>query len=201
VIYKNRVTTLKITIYNFGGSNLRFSSISIIIDGDLSYSVVGINYVELNWLEPLDNTEILIEINIPEIKNLDITFAITAQNILTGENITHSQNASFLVFDPPLIDYFLEFFMFIMIIIFAVIWILAITYALKVRKRIEEPIEEVERKPRKGKYVMVSELKKPALPKKVPKKKEAVKPTKTTDLDSLLEERGLDEKEKKKSPE
>jgi hypothetical protein len=131
---------------------------------------------------------------------LKITFGITAQNIVTGENITLSENASFKVFDPPLVDYFLDFFMFIMIIIFAVIWILAITYALKVRKRIEEPIEDVERKPRKGKYVMVSDLKKPAQPKKAPKKKEAVAPKKTTDLDSLLEERGLGEKEKKKSP-
>jgi hypothetical protein len=47
---------------------------------------------------------------------------------------------------------------------------------------------------------MVSDLKKPAQPKKAPKKKEAVAPKKTTDLDSLLEERGLGEKEKKKSP-
>lgn len=56
----------------------------------------------------------------------------------------------------------------------------------------------------KGKYVMVSDLKKPAppkkAPKKAPKKKETVAPKQTTDLDSLLEERGLDEKEKKKSP-
>jgi hypothetical protein len=199
-IYKSRATTLRMTILNFGGSNLRFSNISIIIEGGLSYSVVGINYIELNLLKPHESTDILIEINIPEINNLEITFIISAQNIITGENITLSENASFIVFDAPLIDYFLEFFMFIMIIIFAVIWILAITYALKVRKRIDEPIEDVERKPRKGKYVMVSDLKKPAPPKKAPKKKETVAPKQTTDLDSLLEERGLDEKEKKKSP-
>ena len=200
-IYKSRATTLKITIYNFGNSNLRFFNISITIEGDLSYSVVGINYIELNWLKPEERTEILVEINIPEINNLEITFAITAQNIITSEYITLSENSSFKIFDSPLLDYFFDFFMLIMIIVFAVVWILAITYALKVRKKIEEPIEEVERKPRKGKYVMVSDLKKPAQPpKKAPKKKEAVTPKKTTDLDSLLEERGLGEKEKKKSP-
>jgi len=64
-------------------------------------------------------------------------------------------------------------------------------------KRIEEPVEKVERRPRKGKYVMVSELKKPAPPKKAPKKKEEAKPEKKTDLDSLLEERGLSDKKKK----
>jgi hypothetical protein len=200
MIYMSRSTTITVSIYNFGESNLRFFNISVIITGDLSYSIVGINYLELNWLRPEEFTEIIIKIQIPEINSLEITFGITAQNIITSENITLSENASFLVFDPPLTDYFLEFFLPIMIIIFAVVWILAITYARKVMKRIEEPIEEGERKPKRGRYVMVSELKKPTQPKKAPKKKEAISTEKKTDLDSLLEERGLGEKEKKKSP-
>jgi hypothetical protein len=58
------------------------------------------------------------------------------------------------------------------------------------------------RRPRKGKYIMVSDLKKPTPEKKIPKKKaeqKEVKKKKTTDLDSLLEERGLAEKAKKKN--
>ncbi|MFX1377254.1 MAG: hypothetical protein ACFFA0_15735 [Promethearchaeota archaeon] len=203
-IYQSKSTTLKITIINFGDSNLRFFNISIDLEGDLPSSIVGINYVELNWLEPDESTEIIIEIEVPQIEILEITFSITAQNILTGENITGSEHASFKVFDPSVLDYFLELFMYIIFAIFALIWIIAIVYALKVRKRIAEPIEEVERRPRKGRYVLVPDLKKPEPPKaavkKAPKKKDEVTSEKTTDLDALLEERGLTEKQKKKKP-
>ncbi|MBA7536610.1 hypothetical protein ES705_28874 [subsurface metagenome] len=200
-IYKSKLTTLKITINNFGDSNLRFFNISVNIEGALPYSIVEINNIKLNRLAPDESTEIIIEIEIPQIDRFEINFSITAHNILTGENITVSEHFSFKVFDTPLSDYFFELFIFIMIALFALVWILAIIYALKVRKRIEEPVEEIERRPRKGKYVMVSELKKPEppkkAPKKAPKKKEEAKPEKKTDLDSLLEERGLSEKKKK----
>ncbi|MFX0081271.1 MAG: hypothetical protein ACFE94_05915 [Candidatus Hodarchaeota archaeon] len=197
MIYKSKFTTLKITINNFGESNLRFFNYSVDIEGDLPFSIVEINNLELNRLQPGESTEIIIKIEIPQINRLELTFAITAQNILTGENITVSEYSSFKVFDTPLLDYFIELFMFIMISIFAMIWILAVFYGFRVRKRIEEPVETIERKPRKGKYVMVSDLKKPAPHKKAPKKKEEVKPEKRTDLDSLLEERGLSDKKKK----
>ncbi|MBA7677498.1 hypothetical protein ES703_85756 [subsurface metagenome] len=180
---------------------MRFFNISVNIEGDLPHSIVEINNIKLNWLSPDESTEIVIEIKIPQIDRFEINFSITAQNILTGENITVSEHFSFKVFDTPLSDYFFELFIFIMIAFFALVWILAIIFALKVRKRIEEPVEEIERRPRKGKYVMVSELKKPEPPKKppkkAPKKKEEAKPEKKTDLDSLLEERGLSEKKKK----
>ena len=63
-------------------------------------------------------------------------------------------------------------------------------------------IEEVKKKPRreKGRYVPVSELKKPTPIKKIPKKKEEPKKVvekEKVDLDSLLEERGLADKKKK----
>ena len=197
-IYKSKLTTLTITIKNFGDSNLRFFNISVNIEGALPHSIVEINNIKLNKLSPDEITEITIEIEIPQIDRLEINFSITAQNILTGEDITVSEHSSFKVFDTPLSDSFFKLFMFIMIALFALVWILAIIYSLKVRKRIEEPVvEEIERRPRKGKYVMVSELKKPEPPKKAPKKKEEAKPEKKTDLDSLLEERGLSEKKKK----
>ena len=196
-IYKNKGATLRITINNFGDSNLRFFNMTVNIEGDLEYSIVEINNIKLDKLEPDETMEIVIEIKIPQIDTLNITFTITAQNILTGENITISEQSAFHVFDTPLSDYFIELIMFIMIAIFAIMWILAITFAFRVRKRIEEPVEKVERRPRRGRYVMVSDLKKPEPPKKVPKKVEEVKPEKTTDLDSLLEERGLTDKKKK----
>lgn len=201
LIYRNRVTTLTFTLSNTGNSNLRLFNITVDIKNNLQYTIVEVNYVELNWLSVDDKTDIIIEITIPEISQLQINFTITAQNVITGENITFSKESSFNVFEPPIVDYFVEFFMFIMIAIFVLVWLIAIIYARKVRKRIEEPVEVPMRRPRKGKYIMVSDLKKPTPEKKVPKKKieqKEVKPKKTTDLDSLLEERGLAEKQKKK---
>ncbi len=202
-IYRNRLTTLTYTLGNIGDSNLRLFNITLDFENNLQYTIVEVNYVELNWLSSGDNTYIVIEITITEINQLQVNFTITAQNVITDEIITFSKESSFSVFDPPIVDYFIEFFMFIMIAIFVIIWIVAIIYARKVRKRIEEPLEEPVRRPRKGKYIMVSDLKKPTPEKKIPKKKveqKDVKPRKTTDLDSLLEERGLAEKQKKKKP-
>ncbi|MHA1933300.1 MAG: hypothetical protein ACW96X_12205, partial [Promethearchaeota archaeon] len=202
-IYRGRLTTLTYSLSNIGDSNLRIFNLTVDIENNLQYSIVEINYIDLNWLSSGGNTDIVIEIAITEISQLHLNFTITAQNVITGENITFSKESSFSIFDPPIVDYFIELFMFIMIAIFVIIWSIAIIYARKVRKRIEEPVEEPLRRPRKGKYIMVSDLKKPTPEKKTPKKKIAQKEdttTKTTDLDSLLEERGLAEKQKKKKP-
>ncbi|HEC40689.1 MAG TPA: hypothetical protein ENI29_20775 [bacterium] len=64
-------------------------------------------------------------------------------------------------------------------------------------ERIEEPIEEPKKKPKRGKYVSVSELKKETPGKSVTDLKKEDKPKKTADLDSLLEQKGLVDKEKK----
>jgi hypothetical protein len=203
LIYRNRLTTLTYTLGNIGDSNLRLFNITVDFENNLQYTIVEVNYVELNWLSSGDNTDIVIEITITEISQLQVNFTITAQNVITGEIITFSKESSFSVFDPPIMDYFIEFFMFVMIAIFVIVWIVAVIYARKVRRRIEEPVEAPVRRPRKGKYIMVSDLKKPTPEKKIPKKKveqKDVKPKKTTDLDSLLEERGLAEKQKKKKP-
>ncbi|MHA2268454.1 MAG: hypothetical protein ACXAB8_11715 [Promethearchaeota archaeon] len=200
-IYKNRLTTLTYILSNNGDSNLKLSDITIDIEEDLVYSIVEVNYIELNWLSSGDKSDIELEIFVTGISQLRINFTITAQNVITGENITFSVESSFSVFDPPITDYFIEMFMFLMIAIFVIVWALAIIYVRKVRKRIEEPVEVPMRRPRKGKYIMVSDLKKPTPEKKVSKKKveqKDVQPKKTTDLDSLLEERGLADKQKKK---
>ena len=203
LIYRNRLTVIIITLSNIGDSNLRLFNISMDIENNLYYKIVEVNYIELNLLSVGDNIDISFEITITSIDQLQIEFAITAQNDITGENTTFSKESSFNVYDPPIVDNIIELFMFIMIAIFIIIWGLAIIYARKVRKRIEEPVEVSARKPRKGKYIMVSDLKKPTTEKKITKKKpeqKIVEPKKTTDLDSLLEERGLAERDKKKKP-
>lgn len=202
-IYRNRLTTITYSLSNIGDSNVRLFDITVDIENNLEYSIVEVNYVELNWLSSGDKSDIEIEIFMTEVSHLRINFTITAQNVITGENFTFSEESSFSVFDPPILDFFIEMFMFLMIAIFIIVWALAIIYARKVRKRIEEPVEVPLRRPRKGKYIMVSDLKKPTPEKKIPKKKieqKEDKPKKTTDLDSLLEERGLAEKQKKKKP-
>ena len=202
LIYRNRLTTIKYILSNIGDSDLRLFNITVDIENNLQYTTVEINYVELNWFSSGDNTDIIIEISISEVSQLQVNFTITAQNVITGEIFTFFKESSYAVFDPPITDYVIEFFMFTIIVIFGIIWLAAIIYTRRVRKRIEEPVEVPLRKPRKGKYIMVSDLKKPTPEKKVPKKKveqKEVKPKKTTDLDSLLEERGLAEKQKKKN--
>ncbi|MBA7660281.1 hypothetical protein ES703_68283 [subsurface metagenome] len=93
-----------------------------------------------------------------------------------------------------------------MIGIFVLLWGVMYLYVRRTTKKIETPIEEPsKKKPRRGRYVSVSEL-----PKEEPKKISAKKPSKklskkqkqkelkkekpATDLDSLLEEKGLKDK-------
>ncbi|KKM09456.1 hypothetical protein LCGC14_1722840, partial [marine sediment metagenome] len=84
----------------------------------------------------------------------------------------------------------------LMLAFFAVVWISAIVYSRRIKKRIEEPFEEAPKRPRKGKYVPVSELKKGTVKEKS-KPEQTEKSKKTADLDSLLEQKGLADKEEK----
>jgi hypothetical protein len=93
-----------------------------------------------------------------------------------------------------------------MIGIFALLWGVMYLYVKRTTEKIETPIEEPsKKKPRRGRYVSVSELPKEE-PKKMPAKKASKKLSKkqkqkeiktekpATDLDSLLEEKGLKDK-------
>ncbi|MFW9867545.1 MAG: hypothetical protein ACFFEN_15730 [Candidatus Thorarchaeota archaeon] len=197
-IYKNEITTLSITVFNIGNSDLRLYNISLSIDKNLNYSIVEVNYIKLDRLTPGEHSKIVFEIEVTDINRFTVIFTITAQNFITGENITFSKEAKFKAYDAPIFSYFVQLSTVLMIALSIFIWIIAILYIRRVRKRIEEPVEEVPRRLRRGRYVPVAELKKPPVTKAPPKKKEEVKQKKTTDLDSLLEERGLTEKEKKK---
>ncbi|GAH62407.1 unnamed protein product, partial [marine sediment metagenome] len=131
-IYKNRLTVITFTLSNIGNSNLKLFNISMDIEKNLHFKIVEVNNVELNWLSVGDNTDIIFEITITDISQLQVNFTITTQNVITGENTTFSKESSFNVFDPPIVDYFFELFLFIMIAIFIIVWGVAITYARKV---------------------------------------------------------------------
>ncbi len=199
-IYRNRKTTMIITLDNTGDSNLRISNINIALSNGLEFFIVEADYLQLNSLSPGEKTNLIIEVKIKEIQKLEINVSIVAQNIITNESATFSHESSFKVYDPPIYDYFIKFFSVFIISLFALIWVIAIVYSRRTMKKIETPVEEAPKRPRRERYVKVSELKKPTPPKKVIKRKEKPKGIahkEKTDLDTLLEERGLVEKKKK----
>ena len=215
-LFKNRESTIQITLSNIGDSELNVltPNISIQISNSLSFSIVQINHLALSQFKPGDITEILIKLTIPDIDQMNISVSIVANNEITDEEVLFQASEMFNIYDAPLEDFFSGFLTLIMISIFVIVWAAMYIYVRKTIKRIETPFEEPTKvRPRRGKYVSVTELppeeteekieetpeKKPKkLKKKKPKKqkveeKEIEKPT--TDLDSLLEEKGLKDKE------
>ena len=126
--------------------------------------------------------------------------SIEAQNTLTDEIIIVEVSNVFQTYDIPLSSYFISFFMVIVLGVFIIIWSLMYLFIKRTIKRIETPVEEISKKrPRRGKYVKVSELEEKIEKEEdiIKKEKGAVSKEKVTDLDSLLEEEGLkDENEK-----
>ncbi|MFX1460775.1 MAG: hypothetical protein ACFFBT_15040 [Promethearchaeota archaeon] len=186
LLFRNRKATISINILNTGDSQLSIpaSNISIITQPTLPSRIVGINYLELNRLRPNESTMIIVEIDVPAMNQIIFNVSIDAHNILTGENLTFLASATFEVFDIPLMDYINSLLTFIIISVIVLFWIIMYTIMRKLIKRIETPVEEPKKKKRKrGRYVKVTDI----------KKKEK---TEKTDLDSLLEEKGLKEKKK-----
>jgi len=214
-IFRNAQPTIQITISNIGDSELRIlvPNISIGINPSLNYSIVEIDYLALEQFKPGDITVILISINVPAIDQMNISISISVINEITDEELTFQVSKLFEIYDVQLADYLINLFTLIMILIFILAWIFMYFYVKRTVKRIETPYEEPEiRKQRKGRYVSVSELPKEKIPeaqpidytekkskkksKKKKKKQKTPEPEKkdkapTTDLDSLLEEKGL----------
>jgi len=199
-IIRNRATTFRINLLNFGNSDLKIINIMIDINHDFTYSIVEIDYIKLDKLTAGESTIFILEVQVGNTNNVEIEISITAQNLITNNSIFVSEVALFQTFDSPITDYFVEFFIVIIGAIIALVWLTAIIYSRRIKRKIETPIEEpLRKKPRRERYVPVSELKKPTPVKKITKKKETLKkeePEKV-DLDSLLEERGLADKKKK----
>ena len=216
-IFRNAQTTIQLTLSNKGDSELRIivPNISIEITPSLSYSIVEIDYLALEQFKPGDITVILVRIDIPAIEQMNVSVSIGVKNDKTDEELTYQVSKLFEIYDVQLADYLLNLFTLIMISIFVLVWTIMYFYVKGTIKRIETPFEEPDkRKQRKGRYVAVSELPKEDIPetepidytekktkkrlkkkekKKKPEKQEAEKKDKppTTDLDSLLEEKGL----------
>ena len=215
-IYRNAHTTIQLTIRNVGGSELRVlvPNISIGILPSLTYSIVEIDYLALEQLKPGDITVIVIRIDIPAIEQMNISVSLRVKNDITDEELSYQVSELYDIYEVEIIDYFLNFFILVMISVIVLVWGIMYFYVKRTIKRIETPIEEPDKlKQRKGRYVSVSELPKEEIPeaqsldytekksKKRLKKKKKDKKTKpeaekkgkppTTDLDSLLEEKGL----------
>ncbi|UCC21146.1 MAG: hypothetical protein JSV62_07690 [Promethearchaeota archaeon] len=200
-IYRGEDTSFLIRLNNIGNSDLRILNITLEFNRELDYSIVEINYLLLNLFPAGEGTSLIVVVSVPNIRTLTVTISITAQNIITNESIIVSEEVTYKTYEPPIYLFLIEYFMFIMISAFALIWLVTILMARRTKKRIETPITKEEaKKPRKAKYVPVTELKKPTTVKKVVKKKEEAKKIEEkekTDLDSLLEERGLSDRDKK----
>ncbi len=217
-IFRNAQIIIQLTLSNKGDSELRMlvPNISIGIIPSLTYSIVEIDYLALERFKPGDTTAILIRIGIdnPTIEQMNVSVSIGAQNDITDEVLTFQVSKLFEIYDAQLADYLLNFFTLIMVSLFVLVWLIMFFYVKGTIKRIETPFEEPDkRRQRKGRYVSVSELPKEEIPEAQPKedagkktkkrlkKKKPEKPEKpeaekkdkppTTDLDSLLEEKGL----------
>ncbi|MFW9819005.1 MAG: hypothetical protein ACFFE5_05295, partial [Candidatus Thorarchaeota archaeon] len=196
-IYKGRSTTFNVILENIGSSNLRISNITIELNKDQIYSIVEIDYISLSWFQSGQKTMLVVEVSVKNVNRVRFSISITAQNIITNETIIVSKERIFNTFQISVLDYLIQSFIGIMIGIIALVWIIAVLYVRKTKKLIETPIEaKPTKKPRRG-YVPVAELKKPKPVKKVVKKKEEPKEEEKTDLDSLLEERGLSDNKNK----
>ncbi|MFX1412474.1 MAG: hypothetical protein ACFFA2_01430 [Promethearchaeota archaeon] len=140
-------------------------------------------------MNPGESTVIIIEIDVSSVNSITINVSINAQNIITNEYIEYHNSMRFYTFDLPLIDYIIPFLTILIIGVIVLFWLIIYSSIKRLIKRIETPIEEpTKKKAKRGKYVKVSEIKQV--------QKETEKAEKT-DLDSLLEEEGLNDKKKK----
>ncbi|MHA1240854.1 MAG: hypothetical protein ACTSQU_08670 [Promethearchaeota archaeon] len=161
-IFNNAQTTIQLTLSNTGDSELRVivPSISIEITPLLTYSIVEIDYLALDHFKPGDVTVILMKIDVSATDLMNVSVLLDVKNDITDEELTFQVSQVFEIYDVQLVDYLLTLFTLIMISVFVLIWGIMYFYVKRTKKKIETPYEEPDkRKPRKGKYVAVSELK------------------------------------------
>ena len=212
-LFKNGQSTIQIILSNIGDSvlNVLTPNISIEILPYLTYDIVQLDHLALSQFKPGDTTEILIRIDISAIDQMNVSVLIIAKNEITEEEVTFESSRMFDIYDAHLEELLIGFVSVIVIGVFVIVWAAMFIYIRRTTKKIETPFEEpIKVKPRKGKYVSVSELppeeteekieeepkkksKKKKLKKQKVEEKEKQKPS--TDLDSLLEEKGLKDKD------
>jgi len=207
IIYKNSYNSLKVQLTNNGTSTMiiNVNSINVDITGSLS-TTLYFNTIEMQNLEPGESTNLIIEIFCGDVSfdQININISIEAQNVMSLETVIFKSSIiSLKVIAPPFLDNLTWLISILIVAIIIAVWLISIIYTRNTKKKIkaslEKPIQKP--KPRRGRYVKVSELK-PAdqaidKKRKEPAKKEAEveeESKQTTDLDSLLEEKGLREK-------
>ena len=212
-IYRNTKTTFIINIKNSGLYDVKISNITIDVNPDLPNQITQINYILLNEFSSGDTTLIIIEVEVSSITQFMVSFSADVQNLLTEEVITIHTSDTFDTFEKSLLDYMNDYFILIIFSIFAILAFVTFLFVKMTKKVIEAPIDEpAKKKTRRGKYLSVSEIppktveaKKEQKPskekesKKITKKKiKEAEPEKkeSTDLDSLLKEKGLRDEDK-----
>lgn len=208
-LYNNRKSTIELTIRNTGNSTLRIDidDIEVDIEEGFDYDIIGKDEI---ILKPGDSETLQIEIEVGNVgfeEEVEVRVEIKAVNILTNQIILVHTTIDLDIIDTPLIDYIIEYILFIILAIFALILFIAYYFSRHIKKKIELSAKEVsEKRPRRGKYVKVSELKaaRTEILEEPTEEIEEIKPTKeiieeevlekekkTTDLDTLLEEEQL----------
>ncbi len=170
VIYRNTKAVLKVKLENTGTSNLEITDIIVEIEGDLDYEIEGENKIISEKLVPGEETDITIVIDVGNTKSntIDITVIIESENIISNEEVSDDESFTVDVIDKPIFYYIIEYFSIIILALLALAFVMAVFYAKKVKKKIEIPLKEpVKRRPRKGRYVKVTEIE----PEKVEAKK------------------------------
>ncbi len=192
-IYTNTISIIKVGLRNTGNSILQILEIDIEIDeNSVDYEIKGEDNTILDRLISGESTTITIELDAGDIDSdeLDVEITITAQNIVSGEIIIAHMTIDLDVAHKPLFDYFIGYFMYFILAFIALIGVITVFYYRSTKKKLEKQVKEVEKKrPRRGKYVKVSELK--LEPPEVKEKEEDIEELeakKTVDLDELLEE-------------
>jgi hypothetical protein len=195
-VYQGEDAYLRIYIKNQGTSSIKITNLLFLVQISTkyysyeqiyfpSYKIIQQEAFKLRALRPGESTiiDLAIDFQNPPTNPLSFNLQIKAQNIDTMETFSSEQLLSVKFLSQDVSDFFIKNFMIFIIILLALIWIVAVFYSYRLKKKIETPIKEVKKKEKKvkGEYVKVSEL-----PKKEEEKRE-----KTTDLDSLLEEEGL----------
>ncbi len=213
-LYRDSISVLKFTIKNTGNSVLKIFNIDFNWSSTLTYEIKALNYLLLNYFEPGDTLDIIIEVQIPNLQdaNINLTIIISGQNLISNELITIERFLTINLLNKSFWDYFFDYLTFVIIGLIALVWILAFFVSRRINKRIDvSPKEPTITRPRRGKYVKVSELKqKPMIVKEeveLPKEEEVPDKSKKeeidlrdvkkrTDLDSLIE-KDLEKKKKK----
>ncbi|NHJ19749.1 MAG: hypothetical protein EAX91_02310 [Candidatus Lokiarchaeota archaeon] len=209
-LFKNTPSAISITLSNIGDSELKvlIQNITIQISPTLSYSIEQINFMKLAEFKPNDITTIIVKIDISSVDQISFSMTIDARNEQTQENVVFQKTVDFTIYDAPLDSLLISYFALIMIGIFVIVWAISLLYIRRTIRKIETPLEEpIKPRPRRGKYVSVRELPlkvqeekteeirevklKKIKKKKAKKEKVEEEEEEKTDLDSLLEEKGL----------